>query len=73
MKGNQMNSTTHCDITEQANDGIVRGKWALDGAATLTEAAQKARDLADHLQGLHEQGYVLREPVADDYGAYYRP
>jgi hypothetical protein len=58
---------------EEFTDEIVRAKWTIDGAATLVEAAQKAREFADFLQGLHDEGYVLREPVADDYGFYYKP
>ncbi len=54
-------------------DEIIRAKWTIDGASTLAEAAQKAREFADHLQGLHDQGYVLREPVADDYGFIRKP
>jgi hypothetical protein len=52
---------------------IVRAKWSIDGAKTLAEAAQKARDFADFLQGLHDQGYVLEDEIADDYGFYYKP
>ena len=59
------------DIEDE--DEIVRAKWTLDGATTLAEAAQKARDFADRLQRLHDKGYVLREPIADDYGSYCKP
>lgn len=52
---------------------IVRAKWIIDGATTLAEAAQKARAFADHLQGLHDQGYVLDSPIADDHGFYSKP
>lgn len=51
----------------------VRAKWSLDGASTLAKAAQKARGLADWLQGLHDQGYVLEDEIADDYGFYFKP
>ena len=55
------------------DDDIVRAKWTIDGATTLAEAAQKARGFADYLQKLHDEGYVLRGPVSDDYGFYYKP
>lgn len=58
---------------EEPDDLTVRSKWQLDGAATLAEAAQKAREFADWLQGLHNEGYVLREEISDDYGFYYKP
>lgn len=68
------------DITEgyegedaEEYDLWVRAKWTIDGATTLAEAAQKAREFADWLQGLHDEGYVLREAVADDYGSCYKP
>lgn len=54
-------------------DETIRAKWMIDGAATLAEAAAKARAFADDLQRLHDEGYVLREPVDDDYGFYYKP
>jgi hypothetical protein len=60
---------------EDEDDGTetVRAKWILDGAETLAEAADRAREFADWLQGLHTEGYVLDGPVADDYGHYYKP
>ena len=58
---------------EEAHDQFFRAKWTLDGSTTLAEAAQKAREFADWLQGLHDQGYVLRDEVTDDYGTYYKP
>jgi hypothetical protein len=60
---------------DESEDGTrtVRAKWTIDGATTLAEAAQKAREFADFLQGLHDQGFVLDSPVADDYGFYRKP
>lgn len=54
-------------------DDIIRAKWTIDGATTLAGAAQKAREFADHLQSLHDQGYVLDDPIDDDYGFYHKP
>lgn len=56
------------DVTE-----IIRAKGILDDATTLAEAAQKTRQFADHLQGLHDEGCVLIEQVHDDYACYRRP
>lgn len=61
------------DMDEITEDDCIRAKWTIDGATTLAEAAQKAREFADYLQGLHDQGYVLREPIDDDYGFYHKP
>lgn len=52
---------------------IVRAKGIMDDAKTLAEAAGKVREFADYLQSLHDEGNVLQEPVADDYGYYYKP
>ena len=61
------------EIDETENDGCVRAKWTIDDSTTLAEAAQKSREFADFLQSLHDEGFVLREPIADDYGFYYKP
>ena len=58
---------------EGPEDETVRAKWTIDGATTLAEAAEKACAFAARLQGLHDQGYVLRQPIDDDYGFYYKP
>jgi hypothetical protein len=58
---------------EDDGDGLVRAKWTIDGATTLAEAAQKSREFADELQGLHDQGYRLRDAIAGDYGFCYLP
>lgn len=66
------------DVTEDMDDeefenDLVRAKGVMDDATTLAEAAQKVRAFADELQRLHDEGYVLDEPVADDYGFYSKP
>lgn len=49
-------------------------KWSLDGATTLAEAADAARDYADTLQALHDQGYVLDgDQISDGQAGYYKP
>ncbi|HUY44239.1 MAG TPA: hypothetical protein VMV92_00720 [Streptosporangiaceae bacterium] len=52
---------------------VIRAKWTIDGAATLAEAAQKAREFAEYLLDLESQGYALSGPVGDDYGFCVRP
>lgn len=47
---------------------IIRGKWAMDGAATLGEAAGMLRKYADWLEHLETEGFKLDHPVEDDYG-----
>lgn len=55
------------------DDELERAKGIMDGATTLAEAAAMARTFADELQRLHDKGYVLREPVRDDYACCYKP
>lgn len=50
------------------HDDVVRAKWSMDGAGTLSEAAAKLREYADHLEVMAQEGWVLNEPVQDDYG-----
>ncbi len=47
---------------------VVRAKWTMDGARTLTEAARKLRAFAADLERLEREGWQLAHEVADDYG-----
>lgn len=49
-------------------DGLLRAKWTIDGAATLSEAATMLRAEADSLEKMEKDGWQLQEPVEDDYG-----
>jgi hypothetical protein len=57
---------------EEKMDEIVRAKWTIDGATTLAEAAEMSREFASYLQSLHDSGHVLRHPIEDDYGFFYK-
>lgn len=46
----------------------VHAQFILDGASTLTEAADAARAYADFLDGLVDNGYELTAPIQDDRG-----
>jgi hypothetical protein len=61
------------DEIDMGSELIVRGKLILEGAETLADAAELAREYADFLDNLHEAGYVLRDPIEDDYGFAYLP
>lgn len=56
------------DDVEDFSTFTIRGKYILDGADTLLEAAELARDYASFLEGLVAQGYELRATIDDDYG-----
>jgi hypothetical protein len=47
---------------------LIRAKWSMDGARTLSEAAAKLEAFAQELRDLEESGWQLTEPVADDIG-----
>ena len=46
----------------------IRGKWAIEGARTLTDAAYKLRDYAHELEHMRASGLELAGPVEADYG-----
>ena len=50
----------------------IRAKWTMDEAETLLEAAEKLRVYANDLEKMHNEGWRLREPIADDYGHIYK-
>ena len=54
-------------------DEIIRAKGIIDGAATLTEAAEQAHRFARSLESLAAQGYELSQPIYDDYGFMRNP
>jgi hypothetical protein len=47
---------------------IIRAKGVIDGAATLSEAADQLEAFAKFLRGEEENGKQLTEPVKNDYG-----
>ena len=56
------------DEDEWDGTEIIRAKWAMDGAKTLTEAAAQLRRFAEYLDELRRDGWELAAPVEDDYG-----
>ena len=49
------------------NELTIRAKWTMDGANTLSEAAEMLRSYADYLDKLEEEGWQLRDGVNDDW------
>lgn len=67
--GNQERDEATVDLDEPSQDldGFeVGGKWVMDGAADLDEAADHLDAYAADLRGLPERGWTFAEPVADD-------
>ena len=48
-------------------ESILRAKWCMDGAATLSQAAAKLRAFADEVEELEREGWQLTQPICDDY------
>ena len=59
-----------CDDSPFWNIGetTIRGKWMMDGAKTLSEAAAKLRATAERLEKLEKKGWQLSGRIGDDYG-----
>lgn len=70
--------STRIDIDEylreyhEHGEILLRGKWTMDGAETLDEAAHLLRTLADELEALASAGFHLMGPVEDDHGFAHR-
>lgn len=58
------------DFMDEDNEGsfVIRGKYILDGAETLEEAADMARAYAEFLDELIVKGFELRGIIDNDYG-----
>ena len=61
------------DDDEDADDGVVRAKWLIDGSVTLADAADRLQGAAGRLRAMHEQGWTFTQPVEDDYGFLRKP
>jgi predicted RNA-binding protein with EMAP domain len=57
-------------MTNVTNDisNTIRAKGIIDGAVTLTDAAEELRYFADYLVKLERGGIQLTSPIEDDYG-----
>jgi hypothetical protein len=54
------------------HEDVIRAKWSMDGAKTLSEAAARLRGHAEALERLEREGWQLTQPVEDDYGFIHR-
>jgi hypothetical protein len=63
-----LDEDTYDDEDEWPNDSIIRCKWTMDGATTLTEAAARLHGYADWLLDKESKGHQLTSPIEDDYG-----
>jgi hypothetical protein len=53
---------------EDVEEHLIRAKWCMDGARTLSEASEILESLANSLRQLERDGWQLVEPINDDYG-----
>ena len=54
---------------KRTSEDVVRAKWLMDGAKTLSEAANKLEQEAKRLRELERDGWELSEEIDDDYGS----
>jgi hypothetical protein len=52
---------------------FIRARWTMDGAASLTEAAQRFRDRAETLEQLARAGFELDQPADNGFAIAVRP
>ena len=62
--------TCGCDCEQEEEDKceVIRAKWTIDGANSLSEAAEMLEMFATHLRNLERNGWQLQEEICDDYG-----
>jgi hypothetical protein len=53
---------------EFPGETIIRAKWMLDGCSTMDEIIETLKANVQHYEKLKEEGYVVEDPVGDDYG-----
>lgn len=56
------------DNNSEPHGVFIHTKWILDGADTLSEAAEAARAFADFLDSLQDDGFVLMDTIEDGNG-----
>jgi hypothetical protein len=56
------------DLEEEEEEEIIRGKWILDGAASIQNAIELIDSFKAYLETLRDEGYELTHPIEDDYG-----
>lgn len=62
------NSIDDIEVDSEQQGVFLHSKWILDGADTLSEAAELARTYADFLEQLQGEGYVLMDTIEDGNG-----
>jgi hypothetical protein len=55
------------------DERVINVTPSLDGATTLSEAAMTAHGYAAELKRLHDEGFLLREPIEDGQAVAYKP
>ena len=64
-----MTNESDDELSEEfPDDTIIRAKWTMDDAKTLSEAADKLEAFAKELRELESQNWQLTKPIEDDYG-----
>jgi len=53
---------------DDESEDVIRARWVMDGARTLSQAARKLEAFAQELRELEESGWQLTGPVENDHG-----
>lgn len=65
--------TEQTEHRHDEEERVINARSVIDGATTLAEAAMQAHGFAAEMRRLHDEGFLLREPVADDQAVAYKP
>lgn len=60
--------TGHVAIEDAEDEEIVRGKWILEGASSMTQMIDNLENFIEYMKQLRESGFELVYPIEDDYG-----
>lgn len=61
-------SIGHRAVEDVEDEEIVRGKWILEGASSMTQMIDNLENFIEYMKQLRESGFELAYPVEDDYG-----
>ena len=62
------NLTGHTAVEDVEEEEIVRGKWILEGASSMTQMIDNLKNFIEYMKQLQESGFELAYPIEDDYG-----
>jgi len=58
----------HVAIEDAEDEEIVRGKWILEGASSMTQMIDNLENFIEYMKQLRASGFELAYTIEDDYG-----